>query len=80
MTTFKISLAAARVNANMTQTMVAKALGVSTQTIINWETGKTQPKIEQCERISELYGIPSQNIIFVPKETNLICMKGEGNE
>lgn len=66
----RISLAAARVNANMTQEKVAKALGLSTQTIINWENGKTQPKIDQCERLSELYGIPSQNIIFVPKETN----------
>ncbi len=70
MDTLRISLAAARVNANMTQEKVAKALGLSTQTIINWENGKTQPKIDQCERLSELYGIPSQNIIFVPKETN----------
>lgn len=69
MDTLRISLAAARVNANMTQEKVAKALGLSTQTIINWENGKTQPKIDQCERLSELYGIPSQNIIFVPKET-----------
>lgn len=70
MDTLRISLAAARVNANMTQEKVAKALGLSTQTIINWENGKTQPKIDQCERLSELYGIPSQNIIFVHKETN----------
>lgn len=70
MDTLRISLAAARVNANMTQEKVAKALGLSTQTIINWENGKTQPKIDQCERLSELYGIPSQNIIFVPKESN----------
>lgn len=47
MDTLRISLAAARVNANMTQEKVAKALGLSTQTIINWENGKTQPKIDQ---------------------------------
>ena len=38
---FKISLKAARVNANMTQEQVAKAVHRNKQTIVNWETGIT---------------------------------------
>ena len=37
METIRISLAAARVNANMTQETVANAMKVSVNTIINWE-------------------------------------------
>ena len=70
METIRISMAAARVNAKMTQDDVAKAMHVSKQTVVNWESGATQPKIEQGERLSALYGIPYQNIIFVQKETN----------
>lgn len=42
MSSFQISLTAARVNAEMTQKDVAKALKVSKQTIVNWEKGKTE--------------------------------------
>lgn len=70
METLRISMAAARVNAKMTQEDVAKALHITKQTLVNWEKGITQPKIEQGEQLSELYGIPYQNIIFVPTKTN----------
>ncbi len=39
MNEIRISLAAARVNAKMTQKQVAEKMGVSKQTIINWEKG-----------------------------------------
>ena len=45
MAEIQISLAAARVNAGMTQEDVAKKMGISKQTIINWEKGK--PKIKR---------------------------------
>ena len=70
METLRISMAAARVNAKMTQEDVAKALHITKQTLVNWEKGITQPKIEQGEQLSELYGIPYQNIICVPTKTN----------
>ena len=38
-------LQGARANANLTQEQVAKALGVSRQTISNWENEKTYPDI-----------------------------------
>lgn len=66
----RISMAAARVNAGMTQDEASKELHVTKQTLVNWEKGATQPKVDQAERMSELYGIPYQNIIFSPIKTN----------
>ena len=40
---FKISIAAARVNAGKTQAQVAEALHVGKQTVVSWEKGKTSP-------------------------------------
>lgn len=54
----KISLAAARVNAEMTQDEVAKAVSVSKTTVVSWEKGKTEPKASQLLQLSELYKIP----------------------
>lgn len=63
---FHISLAAARINANMTQAEAAKAIGVGTNTIINWEKEKTLPNTEKLKRISEVYNVP---IVYLQKAT-----------
>lgn len=61
----KITLAAARVNARLTQTDVAKRMKVSKQTIVNWERGKIKPKQAQLFMLSDIYKIPMENI-FLP--------------
>ncbi len=53
----KISLKAARVNANFTQQEVANKLQISKHTVINWEKGKIKPKFAYLKVLSELYGI-----------------------
>lgn len=65
----KISLEAARINAKLTQKELAKILGVSNTTIVNWESGKTEPNLSQLKKISELSGIP-MDFIFVPEQSN----------
>lgn len=65
MTDLQISLAAARVNAHMTQQDVASAVGVSKSTIISWENGKTYPNSIMLLKLSDLYKIPIGNI-FLP--------------
>lgn len=45
MRSVKITLAAARVNAGMTQEDVAKKLKVSKKTVINWEKGIVTPSL-----------------------------------
>lgn len=61
----QISLAAARVNAGLTQEEVAKKMGVTKQTIINLEKGRTKPGIPELSFLANLYGIPINNI-FLP--------------
>lgn len=66
----QISLAAARVNAGYTQAEVAKHLKVSKTTVVNWEKGITEPRVEQSRELSELYKMPLDNIIFLPNKSN----------
>lgn len=69
MAKFQISLAAARVNAELTQDDVAKALRISKQTLINWEKGKSEPSITQGRMLSDLYQVP-MDYIFLPIKSN----------
>ena len=65
MAEIQIRLAAARVNAGMTQGDVAKRLGISKQTIVNWEKGRNAPGIPEIEMLARIYKIPQDNI-FLP--------------
>lgn len=65
----QISLAAARVNAGMTQDDAAKEMRVSKQTVVNWEHGRTEPTISQCRMLSRLYNMPLE-YIFLPEKSN----------
>lgn len=62
----KITLAAARVNAGLTQEDVAKALKVSNKTVSSWENGTSYPDAEQIEKLCELYGMHYDFIKFCP--------------
>lgn len=62
---FQITLAAARVNAGLTQADVASKMHISKQTIINWEKGKVVPGIPEIQMLSNIYNI-SQDYIFLP--------------
>jgi len=64
----KISLAAARVNAGMTQAEVAKILHKTPQTIVNWENGRSLIDMANFTVLCELYKIP-QSFIFVPNKS-----------
>ena len=63
---FQISLAAARVNAAMTQEDVAREMHLNKQTIANWEKGRISPKPAQFEMLCKLYNI-KKDYIFLPK-------------
>lgn len=65
MAEIQISLAAARVNAKLTQEEVAKKMHVTKQTLVNWEKNKNKPKPAQFYLLCEIYGIPRDNI-FLP--------------
>lgn len=66
-----IKLAAARVNAGMTQDDVAAELHVSKQTVVAWEGGTTEPKISQARALSRFFNYPLDLIIFSSDESIL---------
>ena len=70
MDTARIQVKYARKNAGMTQADVAEALGVTKQTVLNWEAGKTEPSVAQAKQLSRLYRIPFDMLIFLPEESN----------
>lgn len=70
METIRISLAAARVNARLTQEEVAKRLKVSKTTIVNWEKGTVAPSFATLLVLCGMYNIPVDNI-FLPTEATL---------
>lgn len=55
---FKISMAAARVNAEKTQKQLAIECEVSESTVINWEKGISTPHIKRLPLLEKAYGIP----------------------
>lgn len=62
-----ITLKAARVNANLTQEEAANKLGISRQTLRNYESYRTKPDIEISKKLSELYNLTVDDIIFFNK-------------
>lgn len=64
---YRISLAAARVNAGLTQEDVAKALNKNKQTIVNWENGRTTIDTANFMALCRLYHAP-ETIIFLPNK------------
>lgn len=65
----QITLKAARMNAFLTQKEAAEKIGVTIDTIGNWERGKSFPNALQIKRIEEVYGVHYDNLIFLPAKT-----------
>ena len=63
----RLTLKAARVNADLTQGEAAKKLGVAPSTIRNWEKGKSLPSADKIDSVCEVYGLPYNDIIFFNK-------------
>lgn len=65
---FRISLKAARVNADLTQDKVAEIMHKTKQTIVNWESGATEIKYKDLMALSELYHMPIEYIRMPEKK------------
>lgn len=60
-----ITLRAARVNAGYTQIEAANKIGVSKESISNWERGKSYPDVPELKKIEELYKVDYKDLIFL---------------
>ena len=78
----------ARLQAKLTQEQVAESLGVSRQTISNWENEKTYPDIISVIKMSDLYAVsldhllkeeqPMSNYIdYLEESTNIVNSKNK---
>lgn len=65
----KMTLKAARINADLDQKSAAEKLGVSNKTLCNWEKGRTMPNIKNIDAICQLYGVTYDNLTFLPSNS-----------
>ena len=52
-----------RNQSGLTQNEIASKLGVSGQTILNWENGIYEPKINQLIQLADLFGVTVDYLI-----------------
>ena len=60
----QFTLKAIRINNNMSQEEASKKIGISVDTLGNYERGKSFPDIPILKKIEEVYGVKYENINF----------------
>ena len=63
----KITLKAARVSKGWTQKDAAKLIGITVETLANYEKGKTYPDIPILKKIEDTYDVKYNQLIFLPE-------------
>ena len=72
-----ISLAAARVNAKLSQSALAEILDVTPATVRNWENGRVKIPAIHLRRLAELSGVRESDI-FLPEPTTKNSREDDG--
>lgn len=65
----KITLAAARTNADLTQEQLAERMGVSRQTVFDWENGRRVMKPVYLYMFCGITGFSEDDILLPAKST-----------
>lgn len=72
----KLTLRTARERKKLTQNEAAEKIGISPDTLGNYERGKSYPDIPVLRKIEETYEVPYAQLIFLPldydKTVNII--------
>ena len=63
---FKMSLKMAREMKGLKQQEAAELIGISVDTLSNYERGKNYPDVPVLRRIEAVYGVPYNRLIFLP--------------
>lgn len=64
-----ITLKAARVNKNLSQVEASKEIGISVDTLRNYEAGKSFPDVPVIKQIEKVYGVSYSDLIFLNSTT-----------
>lgn len=62
----KLTLKRWRGAAGLTQKEAAKRIGVSEQTLLSWEKGRTYPTVDLIPAIEEAYSLKWEDVIIMP--------------
>ena len=62
-----ITLKSARVNKGFTQAKAAELIGITVDTLSNYERGRSFPDVPIIKRIEDVYGVPYNDLIFLPQ-------------
>lgn len=65
----KITLEAARVNTKLTQAQLAEKMGVSRQSVIDWENGKREMRTPYLYLFCQITGFSADDILLPKKST-----------
>ena len=72
----RFTLKTAREMKKLTQEQAAKLIGISVDTLGNYERGKSYPDVPILRKIESVFGVPFEQLIFLPldydKTVNLI--------
>ncbi len=66
-----LTLRAIRINKGWSLEEASIKIGVSKDTLSNWERGETYPSVPQIKRIEDVYNISFNNINFLLNDTDL---------
>lgn len=67
----KVTLKVARELKGLKQSEAANLIGVSVDTLSNYERGKSYPDVPTLRKIEEVYGIEYSRLIFLPLDFGL---------
>lgn len=76
----QITLKAARVNCGLSQQEAARHVGVSPDTLRNWEAGRSYPNAINILKIEMAYGITYDQLSFLPKNNAQSVKSGEAQD
>lgn len=62
-----LTLKAARVNKNLTQSQAARLIGVTADTLGRYERGLSFPDVPIIKKIESVYEVPYSELIFLPR-------------
>ncbi len=64
----ELTLRAARTNKGLSQKKAAKLIGISVETLSNYERGIRFPDVPVIKKIEEVYGVEYKYLIFLTQQ------------